>query len=116
MLVGRRCPSEWLHGSGQRLGPGDHLARVGDDTAQALSELGGPTALEHKLDGFRVQLHKDCDIVRAYTGMAFSIQHTTNFGTWATLFSGTDADGSYLFTDTSPTPPGGRFYRLLMLP
>jgi DNA ligase 1 len=43
------------------------LAQTADDTAQALTELGGPTALEHKLDGFRVQLHKDGDVVRAYS-------------------------------------------------
>ena len=43
------------------------LAQTADDTAQALGELGGPTALEHKLDGFRVQLHKDGDVVRAYS-------------------------------------------------
>ncbi len=43
------------------------LAQTADDAATALGELGGEAALELKLDGFRVQLHKDGDIVRAYS-------------------------------------------------
>jgi DNA ligase-1 len=43
------------------------LAQTADDPGQAMSELGGPAALELKLDGFRVQLHKDGDEVRAYS-------------------------------------------------
>jgi DNA ligase-1 len=43
------------------------LAQTADSAEQALEELGGPVALEHKLDGFRVQLHKDGDDVRAYS-------------------------------------------------
>lgn len=43
------------------------LAQTADDPEAALSELGGSAALELKLDGFRVQLHKDGDIVRAYS-------------------------------------------------
>jgi len=55
-------------------------------------------------------------LITGKPGMAFNIQHTTNLRSWTNLFSGTDPDGSYLFTDTSPTPPAARFYRLLMLP
>jgi DNA ligase 1 len=43
------------------------LAQTADDAATALAELGGQAALELKLDGFRVQLHKDGDVVRAYS-------------------------------------------------
>jgi len=43
------------------------LAQTADDTAEALTAFGGPLALEHKLDGFRVQLHKEGDTVRAYS-------------------------------------------------
>jgi uncharacterized repeat protein (TIGR03803 family) len=48
--------------------------------------------------------------------MAFTIQHTTDFATWATLHSGTDTDGSYLFTDMTTPRPAHRIYRLLMRP
>ncbi|MBA3391978.1 MAG: ATP-dependent DNA ligase [Deltaproteobacteria bacterium] len=43
------------------------LAQTADDTAEALANLGGPLSLEHKLDGFRVQIHKDGDAIRAYS-------------------------------------------------
>ena len=43
------------------------LAQTADDAGEALSAFGGPAALELKLDGFRVQLHKDGDDVRAYS-------------------------------------------------
>ncbi|HEY5923509.1 MAG TPA: ATP-dependent DNA ligase [Kofleriaceae bacterium] len=43
------------------------LAQTADDPASALASFDGPAALEHKLDGFRVQIHKDGDIVRAYS-------------------------------------------------
>jgi DNA ligase 1 len=43
------------------------LAQTADDPASALAELDGPAALEYKLDGFRVQIHKEGDIVRAYS-------------------------------------------------
>jgi DNA ligase-1 len=43
------------------------LAQTADDAAEALTAFGGPAALELKLDGFRVQMHKDGDEVRAYS-------------------------------------------------
>jgi len=43
------------------------LAQTADDAETALAELGGNAALELKLDGFRVQLHKEGDVVRAYS-------------------------------------------------
>lgn len=44
------------------------LAQTAEDTAEALASFGGePMSLEHKLDGFRVQLHKDGDTVRAFS-------------------------------------------------
>ena len=43
------------------------LAQTAGTPAEALVELGGPASIEHKLDGFRVQLHKDGDVVRAYS-------------------------------------------------
>jgi DNA ligase-1 len=43
------------------------LAQTADDTTEALEALEGPVSLELKLDGFRLQLHKDGDTVRAYS-------------------------------------------------
>jgi ATP-dependent DNA ligase I len=43
------------------------LAQTADDAAAALATLGGEAALEIKLDGFRVQVHKDGDDVRLYS-------------------------------------------------
>jgi DNA ligase-1 len=43
------------------------LAQTADDPAAALEALEGPAILEHKLDGFRVQVHKDEDDVRVYS-------------------------------------------------
>jgi hypothetical protein len=49
-------------------------------------------------------------------GMSFTVQSTSNFATWTTLYSGTEPTGSYLFTDPSLPPASSRFYRLLMRP
>jgi DNA ligase-1 len=43
------------------------LAQTADDAGAALASLGGQAALEIKLDGFRVQVHKDGDDVRIYS-------------------------------------------------
>ena len=44
------------------------LAQTAEDTAEALTNFGGePMSLELKLDGFRVQIHKDGDAIRAYS-------------------------------------------------
>ena len=43
------------------------LAQTADDAAEALATFGGPAALELKLDGFRVQIHKDGDQIRAFS-------------------------------------------------
>jgi DNA ligase-1 len=43
------------------------LAQTADDPSSALASFDGPAALEYKLDGFRVQIHKDGDVVRAYS-------------------------------------------------
>jgi DNA ligase-1 len=43
------------------------LAQTADDPESALDSLAGPASFEHKLDGFRVQLHKDGTDVRAYS-------------------------------------------------
>src|SRR6185369_13326695 len=43
------------------------LAQTADDPASALEMLDGPAALEYKLDGFRVQIHKDARVIRAYS-------------------------------------------------
>lgn len=43
------------------------LAQTADTAAEALALLAGPAALELKLDGFRVQVHKDGDLVRMYS-------------------------------------------------
>ena len=43
------------------------LAQTAVDATEALASFGGPAALELKLDGFRVQIHKDEDLVRVYS-------------------------------------------------
>src|SRR5262249_51844254 len=43
------------------------LAQTADDPQTAIESFDGPAALEHKLDGFRVQIHKEGDVVRVYS-------------------------------------------------
>jgi len=43
------------------------LAQMANDVAEALREHGGETALEYKLDGARVQIHKRGDDVRIFS-------------------------------------------------
>lgn len=43
------------------------LAQTAEDASEALATIGGEAALELKLDGFRVQIHKDGDLVRVYS-------------------------------------------------
>jgi DNA ligase-1 len=43
------------------------LAQTAGTAAEALASFGGPAALELKLDGFRVQIHKDGDLVRVFS-------------------------------------------------
>ena len=43
------------------------LAQTADTAGEALASFGGPAALELKLDGFRVQIHKDGDTIRAFS-------------------------------------------------
>jgi ATP-dependent DNA ligase I len=43
------------------------LAQTADDPAEALERLGGRAAFEYKLDGARIQVHREGDNVRAYT-------------------------------------------------
>jgi len=43
------------------------LAQTADTATEALASFAGPAAMELKLDGFRVQIHKDADDVRVYS-------------------------------------------------
>ncbi|HET9625926.1 MAG TPA: ATP-dependent DNA ligase [Kofleriaceae bacterium] len=43
------------------------LAQTAERAADAITAFAGPAALELKLDGFRVQVHKDGDAIRAYS-------------------------------------------------
>ncbi|HEX4416670.1 MAG TPA: ATP-dependent DNA ligase [Kofleriaceae bacterium] len=43
------------------------LAQTADTPAEALAAFAGPAALELKLDGFRVQIHKDGDAIRVFS-------------------------------------------------
>jgi DNA ligase-1 len=43
------------------------LAQTADEPAAAIQSFAGPAMLEHKLDGFRVQIHKADDVVRVYS-------------------------------------------------
>jgi DNA ligase 1 len=43
------------------------LAQTADTAGAAIASFAGPAALELKLDGFRVQIHKDGDAIRVYS-------------------------------------------------
>jgi ATP-dependent DNA ligase I len=43
------------------------LAQTAETAAEALASFAGPAALELKLDGFRVQIHKDGDMIRVFS-------------------------------------------------
>jgi DNA ligase-1 len=43
------------------------LAELGEDLDEVLKEHGGQTALEHKLDGARIQIHRKGDAVRIFS-------------------------------------------------
>jgi DNA ligase-1 len=43
------------------------LAQTAETAAEAIASFGGPAALELKLDGFRVQIHKDGELVRVFS-------------------------------------------------
>ena len=43
------------------------LAQTAESAAEALASFGGPAALELKLDGFRVQIHKDGEVIRVFS-------------------------------------------------
>jgi len=43
------------------------LAQTADTAGEAVTSFGGPAALELKLDGFRVQIHKDGDVIRVFS-------------------------------------------------
>jgi DNA ligase-1 len=43
------------------------LAQTADRASDAITAFAGPAALELKLDGFRVQIHKDGDAIRAFS-------------------------------------------------
>ena len=51
------------------------LAQTADDAAGALAMLDGEASFELKLDGFRVQIHKDGDDVRAYSRGLNDVSH-----------------------------------------
>ena len=51
------------------------LAQTADDAAGALAMLEGEASFELKLDGFRVQVHKDGDDVRAYSRGLNDVSH-----------------------------------------
>src|SRR5258708_27832999 len=51
------------------------LAQTADDAVDGLASLGGAASLELKLDGFRVQVHKDGDDVRAYSRGLNDVSH-----------------------------------------
>ncbi|MFN0251082.1 MAG: ATP-dependent DNA ligase [Kofleriaceae bacterium] len=51
------------------------LAQTAESASDALATFAGPAALELKLDGFRVQLHKDGDVVRGYSRNLNEVTH-----------------------------------------
>lgn len=51
------------------------LAQTAESASDALATFQGPAAMELKLDGFRVQLHKDGDVVRAYSRNLNEVTH-----------------------------------------
>jgi hypothetical protein len=55
-------------------------------------------------------------LITGKPGMAFTIQSTADLRTWSNLFTGSNAAGSFVYTDTNNPAPGSRWYRLRMLP
>ncbi len=51
------------------------LASTAGSTAEALAAVGGPASVEYKLDGARIQVHRDGDDVRVYTRSLADITH-----------------------------------------
>ena len=51
------------------------LASTAGSTADALAMLGGAASVEYKLDGARIQVHRDGDDVRVYTRSLADITH-----------------------------------------
>lgn len=51
------------------------LASTAASTAEALAALGGAASVEYKLDGARIQVHRDGDTVRVFTRSLADITH-----------------------------------------
>jgi DNA ligase-1 len=51
------------------------LASTAASTTEALATLGGPASVEYKLDGARIQVHRDGDEVRVFTRSLADITH-----------------------------------------
>ncbi|WP_374315113.1 ATP-dependent DNA ligase [Microbacterium sp.] len=51
------------------------LASTATSTDEALASIGGPVSVEYKLDGARIQVHRDGDDVRVYTRSLADITH-----------------------------------------
>ncbi len=51
------------------------LASTAGSVSEALATLGGPASVEYKLDGARIQVHRDGDDVRVYTRSLADITH-----------------------------------------
>lgn len=51
------------------------LASTAGSTTEALAAIGGPASVEYKLDGARIQVHRDGDEVRVFTRSLADITH-----------------------------------------
>ncbi len=52
------------------------LAEMADDLDEVLREHGGQTAIEFKLDGARIQIHRDGDVVRIFSRRLSDVTHS----------------------------------------
>ena len=52
------------------------LAQTADDAASAIASFSGPAAVEQKLDGFRVQIHKSESDIRIYSRALNDVTHS----------------------------------------
>jgi DNA ligase-1 len=82
------------------------LAHTADTAGEALASFGGPAALELKLDGFRVQIHKDGEAIRVFSRALNDV--TAQVPEIVAAAAGLPARRLILDGEASAFGPGGR--------
>jgi DNA ligase-1 len=82
------------------------LAQTAETAGEALASFGGPAALELKLDGFRVQIHKDGDVIRVFSRALNDV--TSQVPEVVAAVAGLPAHRLILDGEASAFGPGGR--------